>query len=252
MRCIRLVEAEIQIKPIPLNLCKVYNHLKPNQTNLSLKGGQYMSYFKAGVKGILFPINRLEALTDGVFAIVMTLLVLDIGITDIPQSSVQAEMPRKLLELWPQFFSYIMSFIILGMIWISHHRIFHYIKSSNPILMWLNVLFLMFVALVPFSTRLLGDYLWQQVPFVVYGINLFLIFITRLVLWNYASGESGLIDSGINPLVIKRLRLVIGVIPTIMFLAMIGVSFISIIAGYVILWLFFPYGFIAQRLTGSE
>jgi len=207
---------------------------------------------KISKKGILFTPNRLEALTDGIFAIVMTLLVLDLSITGISQSSVQTELPQRLFESWPKFLSYVMSFIILGMIWISHHRMFHYIKRANPMLMWINILFLMFVALVPFSTRLIGDYLWTQVPFVVYGINMSLIFVVRLALWNYASGKFRLVDSSINPSVIKRLKLFIGIVPLIMFLLLIGVSFINIIAGYVILWLLLPYGVLAQRLTGNE
>ena len=211
-----------------------------------------MSQVKKGVSTLIFTPNRLEALTDGIFAIVMTLLVLDLSITGISQSSVQAELPRRLFESWPAFLAYVMSFIILGMIWISHHRMFHYIKRSNPMLMWINIIFLMFVALVPFSTRLMGDYLWTQVPFVIYGINLILIFITRLALWNYASGKSHLVDSSIKPLVIKRVKLFIGIVPTIMFLVIVGVSFINIIAGYVVLWLLLPYGFLAQRLTGGE
>jgi uncharacterized membrane protein len=210
-----------------------------------------MSSPEAGRKGT-FTINRLEALTDAVFAIVMTLLVLDLSIKGIPQSSVQAELPRRLFELWPGFLSYAMSFIILGMVWLSHHRIFHYIKQANPMLIWINILFLMFIALVPFSTRLMADYLWQQVPFVVYGINLFLALILRLALWNYASGKSRLVDSSINPIVIKRLKLFIGIVPPTMFLVMIGVSFLNTIAGWVILWLLIPYGVLSQRLVGSE
>jgi uncharacterized membrane protein len=211
-----------------------------------------MSQVKKGVQALVFTTNRLEALTDGVFAIVMTLLVLDLSITGISQSSVQVELPRRLLESWPAFLAYVMSFIILGMIWVSHHRMFHYIKRSNPMLMWMNIIFLMFVALVPFSTKLMGDYLWTQVPFVIYGINLILIFIMRLALWNYASGKSRLVDSSIKPLVIKRVKLFIGIIPAVMFLAVIGVAFLNVIAGYVVLWLLIPYGFLAQRLTGSE
>jgi uncharacterized membrane protein len=211
-----------------------------------------MSQVKKEVQALVFTTNRLEALTDGVFAIVMTLLVLDLSITGISQSSVQAELPRRLLESWPAFLAYLMSFIILGMIWISHHRMFHYIKRSNPMLMWMNIIFLMFVALVPFSTRLMGDYLWTQVPFVIYGINLILIFIMRLALWNYASGKFRLVDSSIKPPVIKRVKLFIGVIPAVMFLAVIGVAFLNVIVGYVVLWLLIPYGFLAQRLTGSE
>jgi uncharacterized membrane protein len=211
-----------------------------------------MSQVKKGVQALVFTTNRLEALTDGVFAIVMTLLVLDISITGISQSSVQAELLRRILELWPAFLAYAMSFIILGMIWLSHHRIFHYIRYSNPMLMWINVVFLMFVALVPFSTRLMADYLWTQVPFVIYGINMLLIFIMRFALWNYASGKSHLMDSNINLTVIKRLKLVIGIIPPICFILAIGVSLINIIAGYVLLWLFLVYGALSQRLMGSE
>jgi uncharacterized membrane protein len=201
---------------------------------------------------LVFAPNRLEALTDGIFAIVMTLLVLDLSITGIPQSSVQTDLPRRLLESWPAFLAYVMSFIILGMIWISHHRIFHYVKHSNPMLMWINIIFLMFVALVPFSTRLMADYLWTQGPFVVYGINVLLIFVMRLAMWNYASGRSHLVDSSASPQIVKRLKLVIGIIPTVMFLVVVGVAFLNIIVAYVVLWLLIPYGFIAQRLSGKE
>jgi uncharacterized membrane protein len=211
-----------------------------------------MSSLEAGRKDTFFTTNRLEALTDGVFAIAMTLLVLNLSITGIPQSSVQAELPRKLLELWPEFFSYIMSFVILGMIWLSHHRIFQYIKRSNPMLMWMNILFLMFVALVPFSTKLMGDYLWKQVPFVVYGINLSLIFIVRLTLLSYATGKYRLVDRDIDPFVVKRLKLIIGIVPPLCFLLVVSVSFLNIIAGYVLLWLFLVYGALSQRLIGTE
>ena len=154
-----------------------------------------------------------------------------------------------MLKLWP---SSRCQSRVLGMVWLSHHRIFHYIKQANPMLIWINILFLMFIALVPFSTRLMADYLWQQVPFVVYGINLFLALILRLALWNYASGKSRLVDSSINPIVIKRLKLFIGIVPPTMFLVMIGVSFLNTIAGWVILWLLIPYGVLSQRLVGSE
>jgi uncharacterized membrane protein len=110
----------------------------------------------------------------------------------------------------------------------------------------------MFVALVPFSTRLMGDYLWAQVPLVIYGTNLFLIFIVRLALWIYASGKHRLVDSSINPLVVKRLKLIIGIVPPIIFIIVIGVSFLNIIAGWVVLWLLLPYGALSQRLMGSE
>jgi hypothetical protein len=71
------------------------------------------------------------SLTDGVFAIVMTLLVLDITIPEIAYPSLQAELPQKLLELWPKLFRYALSFIVLGLFWGFHHLAFHSIKRSD-------------------------------------------------------------------------------------------------------------------------
>jgi len=102
--------------------------------------------------------NRLEFLTDGVFAIVMTLLVLEISIPEIAHPSLQVELPRRLLELWPKLYSYLLSFFVLGTLWTLHHRSFHSIKRSDNVLLWLNIFFLMFVALMPFTTSIVGNY----------------------------------------------------------------------------------------------
>ena len=75
-----------------------------------------MSQIKKRASGAVFAPNRLEFLTDGVFAIVMTLLVLEITLPEIAQPSLQAEMPQKLLELWPKLFKYILSFLVLTFI----------------------------------------------------------------------------------------------------------------------------------------
>jgi uncharacterized membrane protein len=111
-----------------------------------------MSQIKKRASGAVFAPNRLEILTDGVFAIVMTLLVLEITLPEIAQPTLQAELPQKLLELWPKLFKYALSFLVLGILWGFHHLVFHSIKHSNMALVWLNILFLMFVTLIPFST----------------------------------------------------------------------------------------------------
>ena len=84
-----------------------------------------MSQIQKRMSATRFSPNRLEALTDGVFAIVMTLLVLELSIPEIAHSSVQAELPQRLLELGPKLISYAVSFIILGMFWYLHHHTFH-------------------------------------------------------------------------------------------------------------------------------
>jgi uncharacterized membrane protein len=117
---------------------------------------------------------RLEFLTDGIFAIVMTLLVLEITVPQISSHApdvVQADLLKKLLDLWPKIFSYVISFMILAIYWRAHHRQFHYIKQADGVLVWTNIMFLMAVSFLPFSTALLGEYIDQQISVLIYGGN---------------------------------------------------------------------------------
>ncbi len=177
-------------------------------------------------KGVFFAPNRIEALTDGVFAIVMTLLVLEIRIPEMAESVAVTELPLGILELWPRFLSYIISFVVLGIMWISHHRTFHYIRRADSKLLWVNIAFLMVVALVPFSTSLIGAYPTLQFPFVVYGIHLFLIFLMRFTLWTYATGRYRLVMRDIDPRLLTTCKLITIGGSFIMLLA-IGISFIN-------------------------
>ena len=167
-----------------------------------------MNYIDKRVPDAVFAPNRLEALIDGVFAIVMTLLVLDITIPEIAQPSLQAELPRRLLELWPKLYSYSLSFIVLGLFWTFHHRSFHYIKRSDNGLIWLNILFLMFIALIPFSTSLIGEYRIEQLPMAIYAGNLLLVMVMRVIIWTYATGKYRLVDRDINPRLVNLIRYV--------------------------------------------
>ena len=195
--------------------------------------------------GTFLTVHRIEALTDGVFAIVLTLLVLDISIPLITHSSLQVELPRRLIELWPKLYSYVLSFIVLGMFWSNHHFAFHHIKRSNNGLVWINIFFLMFVALIPFTTSLIGDYRMEQLPFVIYVINVLLILIMRLILWTYATGKYRLVDSDINPRLVKGRKLSMIVTSLILILA-IGISFINVAAAFSVLALMLVYGVAAQ------
>ena len=182
-------------------------------------------------KGVVayLAVHRLAALTDGVFAIVMTLLVLEIGVPEIAPSSLHAELPGRLLELWPKLLSYAISFIILGLFWYMHHLAFHYIKRSDNGLIWLNIFFLMFVALIPFSTSLFGSYPTEQLPLVIYAVNIVLGLVIRFILWTYATGKYRLVDRDISPQLIKFDRLT-NIVMLLIFMLMIGVSFISVAA----------------------
>jgi uncharacterized membrane protein len=113
--------------------------------------------------------NRIEALTDGVFAVAMTLLVLDIKVPELEPPLATAELPLKLLALWPKFLSYLISFVILGIYWVGHHIQLSFIRRADRPLLWINILFLLWVALVPFSTALLSEYAKTRVAIAVCG-----------------------------------------------------------------------------------
>ena len=210
-----------------------------------------MSQIKERVSAALYTPNHLEALTDAVFAIVMTLLVLEISIPEIAQSSLQAELPRRLIELWPKLYSYVLSFIVLGLLWSLHHISFHYIKRSNIVLVWLNIIFLMFVALIPFSTSLIGNYGTEQLSLVIYASNILFAAVVRIIIWAYATGKYRLVDSDINPRWVK-FTMLRGMGICLSLMLVIGITFINVTAAFSVLVLLLVAGiamqFIARRL----
>jgi uncharacterized membrane protein len=118
----------------------------------------------------VFPKSRLEAFSDGVIAIIVTILVLELkipgGIEGVHQSEYLAE---KLMEILPKVLSYFVSFLMLAVWWISHHQLFASIKWIDNSLLFLNSLFLMILALLPFPTALIGEYPQEKVPSILFG-----------------------------------------------------------------------------------
>lgn len=115
--------------------------------------------------------GRLEAFSDGVFAIVITLLILDIKIPNV-----QAEaLPSALVNILPQLLTYILSFFIVGLYWHAHHQVAAQIKLVDEAFIWLNLVWLLFVSVLPFPTALLGRYPLQPIPLTIYGINLIFV-----------------------------------------------------------------------------
>jgi len=112
--------------------------------------------------------SRLEAFSDGVFAIVITLLILDIRFPEVPYSQFWETLNSTL----PRILAYVMSFIIIGVYWVSHHNSMHAVRKTDRAFLWLNVLLLLCVSFIPFPTSLLGRYPYQAGPIIVYGLTL--------------------------------------------------------------------------------
>ncbi|MFC2000901.1 TMEM175 family protein [Chloroflexota bacterium] len=180
--------------------------------------------------------QRVEALTDGVFAIVMTLLVLELSIPIITEDAVQTELLYRLGELLPELYSFALSFLVLGMLWSSHRVAFSFIRHSDSILVFLNIIFLMFVSLIPFSTALMGEYFLEKIPLIIYGANLMMTYILRFFIWNYATGNYRLVDSDLECHVIRGDKIV-WICALVIILATMGIALISATAATIVFYL---------------
>ena len=178
--------------------------------------------------------NRVEFLTDGIFAVVMTLLVLDISVPQISSSheaidsaAAGTELLDGLFDLWPKLLSFGISFIILAIYWLAHHRQFYYIKHVNRTLIWINFMFLMAICLLPFSASLLGEYHQQQISIFVFGANSIIIGSLLSIQWWYAlSHYSTLVHENLDSIIktTSIRRLLFGII---IYLIAIGISFVD-------------------------
>jgi uncharacterized membrane protein len=154
--------------------------------------------------------KRIEALSDGVFSIAMTLLILDLR---VPVGAVAQTLPIALMKLWPQFAAYCISFMVLAVYWIGHHNQFHWINRTDRTLLWINVFFLMSIAFLPFTTSLLASYNGERIAVIIYGINVILSGLGLYFHWAYASGIGKLIDPDLDQkaIYITKFRILIGI-----------------------------------------
>jgi uncharacterized membrane protein len=156
----------------------------------------------------LVEMNRLNNLSDGVFAIALTLLAFDLRLReDVPIDDLP---PNQLLELAPKFIVYLISFVVIGGAWGAHQRMLKQIKRGDGLLVWFNLFCLLFVGLLPASAALLGRYPTEFVAITCFALDVALIQLTTLWLWQHAS-RSGLINARLDRRVVvsigRRLKL---------------------------------------------
>src|SRR5215475_543272 len=140
--------------------------------------------------------SRLEAFSDGVFAIAATLLVLDIGVGSTPGS----DLRHALVELWPAYLAYATSFLTIGIIWMNHHYCVQMLGRVDRTLLFVNLLLLLTVGFLPFPTKLVADYLQkpgEQAAVYVYDGTFVIMSIIYNSWWRYASTKRRLIADGV-------------------------------------------------------
>lgn len=150
------------------------------------------------------PKNRLESFSDCVIAFAITLLILEIRIPELGAKVDNAAMFRAIFSLLPNFAIYVISFLVCTVWWISHHTFIHDLHSVDRPLLWINSLFLMLIAFIPFPTGLLGHHPEQPVATALYGIVCMLTgFAFWLMRW-YASTRGALMNPEISKAVLQR------------------------------------------------
>ena len=116
-------------------------------------------------------IGRILALSDGVFAIAITLLILEIA---VPATTSDAGLSKALLGLWPRYLAYVLSFVVIARFWMAHRLTFRLIARDDAVLVWLNMLLLLFVAFLPFPTAVVGAHAGSPAAAVLYAASVLL------------------------------------------------------------------------------
>jgi uncharacterized membrane protein len=146
------------------------------------------------------PKNRLEAFSDGIFAFAATLLILNLAVT------AGKPLGGELVGIWPSYLAYAVSFVTIGIIWVNHHTVMHQIERVDRTFLMLTVLFLMFIAFIPFPTRLLALYVRSDgalAAALAYGITLTLTAVMINAVWWYAATGRRLLRKDADEAVVR-------------------------------------------------
>jgi uncharacterized membrane protein len=206
-------------------------------------------------------LERTMYFSDAVFAIAITLLVLDIRLPEVSEEQLKTQLPSLVLGLGSEVLGFVITFLVIGFYWLAHHRMFHYINRYDGRLLWMNILFLMSVAFLPFPTSVLskesttldfnetsssvqillftgGNSSSQQFAVAFYAGSAAVTGLLLSWLWFYATSGHRLVADYLSPRLVS-LFLLQTLLPSLMFLLSIGISLISADAA-TFSWLLIP------------
>jgi uncharacterized membrane protein len=180
--------------------------------------------------GSFTPLIKLEhviSFSDAVFAFAITLMALSVDIPDLPTDLTQSELLDKLYDLYPQFESYVISFAVIAIFWVSYHQVFNHIKGSHITMVYLNLLFLLLITLLSLSTSLIINYGTYQIPYVIYCFIVIMTSLLLALIWWHATKNKRLVDKNLHPFFIKGVMANLMSIP-IVFTISIIISFVNL------------------------
>ncbi len=175
----------------------------------------------------IIKVERVISFSDAVFAFAITLMALSIDIPDLPTHLTQSELLDKLYNLYPQFESYVISFAVIAIFWVSYHQVFNHIKGSHITMVYLNLLFLLLITLLSLSTSLVINYGTYQIPYIIYCFIVIMTSSLLATIWWHATRNKRLVDKNLHPFFIKGVLVNLMSIP-IVFTISIIISFVNL------------------------
>ena len=152
----------------------------------------------------VFSTDRLKALSDGVIAIVITLLVLELSIPVVKELPDSDGLWPEVKHLWREYLAYVVSFFIVGLLWLYHHNVFRHIRAADGRLLLLNMSYLLAVSIMPFSSALVAKNSNERLAAIIYGASLFLAAASMAAIFAYASWKRRLVDEDMTHEFIRR------------------------------------------------
>jgi uncharacterized membrane protein len=172
-------------------------------------------------------VEHVISFSDAIFAFAITLMALSIDIPDLPSNLTQSELLDKLYGLFPQFESYIISFAVIAIFWVSYHQVFNHIKGSHIIMVYLNLLFLLLITLLSLSTSLVINYGGYHIPYIIYSLMVILTSSLLAMIWWHATKDKLLINKNLHQFYIKGVMINLISIPLV-FTVSIIISFVNL------------------------
>jgi len=195
--------------------------------------------------------ERIVFFSDAVMAIAITLLAIEIKVPVVTAEVARSELPTLLSEMSPAIMSFVISFAVVGIYWMSHHRYFEFVKRYDNRLILLNLLFLLFIAAMPFAASLLGQYAYLSLSVVVYSADVLALGLSLWATWWYASHNHRLVDENLDQHMIRRMN-VRALAAPIVFLISIPFGLFKPLWGMIVWWASPLIVMIAVRLIAPE
>lgn len=179
------------------------------------------------------PTTRIEAFSDGVFAIVMTLLAFQFKVPKFTPDAGLYQNYHELLQISSNFISFVFSFLFVAVFWANHHQLFHSIKEADRKLLWLNIHLLFWITMIPFPTGMVGDY--PQVPLaaISLAIVLLMVSVASYLVRRYSYNQAALANENSSARKIKE-GLSKNIVAIVLNLTAIATTFVSVSISYII------------------